>query len=382
MKVIDTETNGGALDNNLTNVWAVGVYDTETKEYSVFHDPTALHSVLTESSDPLIFHNAPFDLWVIHWFCGYLPPSTRVLHDTVILDYLLCPDRLHSLKECAKRAGTFKMDSPDFDELSDEMLVYLKQDVLATWEVFCDLYPKLNRQLHIAYEIEQKFLLPMTALNHNGVKIDSTFWEVALAELITERDKVREEILKLIPLIEGQTVVTKRLRASETVCVSSDLEEGKYVFQETMSDGRHAYKKVEPFNPGSADQRVAALKKLYGWEPTVMTKTGKAKCNKDVLKHLTFPLACLFRRSQDLDKIYTTYGETLLDKVHGDGRIYTHFNGVNTLTGRLTSSSPSLQTIPSSGVGASIRKMFVASEGKVLVGTDLDQSNRPTLDYM
>jgi len=373
MKVIDTETNGGALDNNLTNIWAVGVYDSCLQQYQVFTEPDPLFNCLAASEEALIFHNAPFDLWVIQRFCGYLPPLAREIHDTMILDYLLDQSRPHSLEECAKRAGTFKMESPNFDELSDEMLEYLKQDVMSTWEVFQHLYPQLTYQLRHIYALEQAFLLPMTELNHNGMKTSIDSWKAALEQITIEREENREEILSLVPVSMGKTVITKRLRSPETVCTPDDLQLGKYVYQGVTDDGRHSYTLVVPFNPGSTTQRIDALQRLYGWEPTELTLKGAAKCDKNVLDSLDYPLARLLQKSQEVGKLYSTYGESLLEKIHSNGRIYTHFNGVVTLTGRLSSSEPNLQTIPSSGAGVALRGMFVADEGKVLIDTDLDQ---------
>jgi DNA polymerase-1 len=57
-----------------------------------------------------------------------------------------------------------------------------------------------------------------------------------------------------------------------------------------------------------------------------------------------------------------------------DGRIHSTFNVEGAATGRLSSTNPNLQNIPVRGdLGGEIRKAFVATPGKVLLGADYSQ---------
>ena len=75
-----------------------------------------------------------------------------------------------------------------------------------------------------------------------------------------------------------------------------------------------------------------------------------------------------------LTKLKSTYADGLLKEISDDGRIHTSFQMTVTATGRLSSTEPNLQNIPiRRPQGAQIRRMFVASPGKVLVDADYSQ---------
>lgn len=72
---------------------------------------------------------------------------------------------------------------------------------------------------------------------------------------------------------------------------------------------------------------------------------------------------------RELNKLLTTYFEPLPQKVSPiDGRLHGQFKQSGTVTGRFASSDPNLQNIPYQA-----RKMFIAPEGKILVGMDFSK---------
>lgn len=69
-----------------------------------------------------------------------------------------------------------------------------------------------------------------------------------------------------------------------------------------------------------------------------------------------------------------TIADGLLEAIESDGRIRTNFNMTVTATGRLSSSNPNLQNIPTRGeLGNEMRRLFVAAPGNVLVDADYSQ---------
>ena len=105
------------------------------------------------------------------------------------------------------------------------------------------------------------------------------------------------------------------------------------------------------------------------------TKTGWST-NADVLEKLRgkHPIIAMILDYRMLTKLKSTYADGLLKLIDPDGRIRTNFQMTVTATGRLSSTEPNLQNIPvRKELGAQIRKMFIASEGKVLVDADYSQ---------
>ena len=105
------------------------------------------------------------------------------------------------------------------------------------------------------------------------------------------------------------------------------------------------------------------------------TKTGWST-NADVLEKLRgkHPIIEMILDYRMLTKLKSTYADGLLKLIDPDGRIRTNFQMTVTATGRLSSTEPNLQNIPvRKEQGGQIRKMFIASEGKVLVDADYSQ---------
>lgn len=105
------------------------------------------------------------------------------------------------------------------------------------------------------------------------------------------------------------------------------------------------------------------------------TKTGWST-NADILDKLRgkHPIIEAVLEYRMLTKLKSTYADGLLKVISPDGRIHTSFQMTVTATGRLSSTEPNLQNIPvRRKLGAEIRKMFVASPGKILVDADYSQ---------
>ena len=73
-------------------------------------------------------------------------------------------------------------------------------------------------------------------------------------------------------------------------------------------------------------------------------------------------------------KLKSTYADGLLKAMDPDGRVRTSFQMTVTATGRLSSTEPNLQNIPTrTDLGSEIRKMFIPAEGCLLVDADYSQ---------
>jgi DNA polymerase-1 len=79
---------------------------------------------------------------------------------------------------------------------------------------------------------------------------------------------------------------------------------------------------------------------------------------------------------REITKLKSTYIDPLLEYAENseEGRIHSKFNQLGTTTGRLSSSDPNLQNIPTrSSLGKEIKAMFVAPKGRKLVSADYSQ---------
>lgn len=141
------------------------------------------------------------------------------------------------------------------------------------------------------------------------------------------------------------------------------------------------------FFPGEAlnvnsNKQIATLLEAQG-AVLPLTPKGSKKVDKATLKQWTnIPTVPLLLEYSKYEKLLGTYVEPLLEQ-NKDGRIYASFNQISKdikgqtfgiSTGRLSSSSPNLQNIPSrTDEGSLIRKTFIAGKEKVLVDADYSQ---------
>lgn len=105
------------------------------------------------------------------------------------------------------------------------------------------------------------------------------------------------------------------------------------------------------------------------------TKTGRST-DEETLNELSaaHPMIPLFLEYRKIFKLVSTYIDALPKSVGAHGRIHSTFNVEGAATGRLSSTNPNLQNIPNRGqTGGEIRKAFIASPGKVLIGADYSQ---------
>ena len=77
---------------------------------------------------------------------------------------------------------------------------------------------------------------------------------------------------------------------------------------------------------------------------------------------------------REVEKLRSTYGESLLGEVQSDGRIHASFGQTVARTGRISSDRPNLHNIPvRSEIGKQFRRAFVPAEGTTFLVADYDQ---------
>jgi len=138
------------------------------------------------------------------------------------------------------------------------------------------------------------------------------------------------------------------------------------------------YAGVSGMNHNSPDQvRWLLYEKLNLPKPKFSTKKGtKPSVDKGLIVDLIdkHPYISPYLKYKELMTLRNSYTTSLRNDICSDGRVYGKFNQTGTGTGRLSSSGPNLQKIPSrSTLGKLIRRAFVAPDGCVMVKVDWDQ---------
>ena len=133
----------------------------------------------------------------------------------------------------------------------------------------------------------------------------------------------------------------------------------------------------ERFNINSPKQLGEVLfNKMMLPKPMKYGKGKVVSTAQDVLEELAahHHVPALVLEYRQLAKLKSNYLDQLPSLADGDGRVHTTFNQVGTATGRLSSTNPNLQNIPTrTALGREIRAAFIAAEGNVLMSADYSQ---------
>lgn len=126
----------------------------------------------------------------------------------------------------------------------------------------------------------------------------------------------------------------------------------------------------EGINPNSPKQLLSWLN-----AEGVMVSNTSAGTLEEHVDHPQIEALLEYRKAT---KIKGTYVDSYLAN-HRDGTLFPTFNVHGTTTGRLSSSNPNAQNVPSS---SKIRKIFQAREDKVLVGADYSQAELRSMSML
>ena len=182
---------------------------------------------------------------------------------------------------------------------------------------------------------------------------------------------------------ELELPLTRVLYDMENTGVRVNLEmfpEFRNKFHEEMDALSHEIYRlagVEPFNLNSPFQLSEVLFEKLRLSPKGAKKNmrGGYSTNAEILEKLAedHEVVRLILRYRELQKLLSTYIDGIQPLVK-DGVVHTTYYQTMTTTGRLSSANPNLQNIPvRTEEGKSLRKMFIAREGNVLIDADYSQ---------
>ncbi len=140
----------------------------------------------------------------------------------------------------------------------------------------------------------------------------------------------------------------------------------------------------ERFNLNSPKQLQVILFEKLGIKPTKKNKTGYSVDN-DVLEEIAknYDIARLILEYRGLAKLSSTYVEWLLKSVDTDRKIHTTYDSLGASTGRMSSTDPNLQNIPTGdGYAREIKECFVPSSWNILLVADYSQIELRILAFL
>ena len=141
----------------------------------------------------------------------------------------------------------------------------------------------------------------------------------------------------------------------------------------------------EEFNINSTKQLGVILFEKLKLTPSKKTKSGYST-DVDALEKLKgdHPIIEKILEYRQLAKLNSTYVEGMIPFINlKTGRVHTFFHQTITATGRLSSTEPNLQNIPTrTELGKKLRKVFKAEEGKIFLDADYSQVELRVLAHM
>ena len=318
-------------------------------QLAVEHVLARLRPLIEGETPEIIGQNIKYDLIILRRY-GIEPRG--ISFDAMIASHLSRPEeRHHNLEEIARHYLNYEMLS--YKELAgkegkiaqvpvDRVAFYAAEDAEIVYRVKRPLEEALEKAgaTRLFSEVEVPLISVLARMECNGILVDK--------DVLAAQGK---EIRGKLAIIEH------------------DLYE--------MAG--------EEFNPNSPRQVAQVLFDHLGLPVIDKTRTGPSTSAR-VLTELAVhhPLPGKLIEYRELQKLLSTYIDRLPAAINPDtGRIHTSFHQTSTATGRLSSSDPNLQNIPTrTEIGERIRRAFVAPPGSVLIGADYSQIELRLLAHM
>jgi DNA polymerase-1 len=307
----------------------------------------ALRPFLGDSKKSIVGHNLKYDSLVMSQH-GLAP--ARLTFDTMIAEWLVDPSSRHlGLKDMADAYLDVRMthieeligkgkNQINMSEVPVEKAApYAGADAEVTFRLVPILQKRMDEHnsTSLFQEIEMPLIPVLAKMEQAGVALDSNFLQGMSIELSQRLGEIETQIFAKVGY---------------------------------------------PFNLNSTQQLSKVLFETLGLEPPdrrKKTASGHFSTSADVLDELRgkHPVIDWMLEFRELAKLKSTYVDSLPLEVNPvTGRVHTSFNQTGSVTGRLASSDPNLQNIPTrTEIGRRVRQSFIAGEGKVLLSVDYSQ---------
>lgn len=354
---IDTETTGLKIWKDVPLFWSMA-WGEHKRICMPIDTLDCFKDCFKDAGKRWVFANAKFDM---HMLGNVGVDFAGDCVDTAVMHALLYEEESHALKDMAKKVlgwrwsdffDTFKplmlpdstkepkklksgmLSQPTRRETIQEMLMrchrenlpllvdYASNDAYGTLRIYEKLLEELRRtniyslypqwlptMEHLFFKTEVPFTKVLFTCERNGVYVDRPYLQNLRTPMWDEHEKLKREMVRL----------------------TGDPN----------------------FNPNSTEQLRDWFIRHEGLKPLMMTKGGKSgvklpSIDKGFLEHYEHEsdMAGLILRDRKLTKLIGTYIDGADEHLDQASRIHTRFNQDVARTGRLSSSDPNLQNIP------------------------------------
>lgn len=348
--------------------WGVLCFHKENKELEWVQETVIpyIRKWLEKSTRKKIFHNLQFDVSWLEKKLG-IAINSQFLEDTMIMYFLgvseTQPKNLKRLALYYTNLGNYDEEvekefvgvrgERHYEELPVVMLLqYNVLDAYATIQLYNCISSRLPQPLYRKV-IEAAYFL--TKVTQNGVYI-------SLPKIRIYEEEIKQEVEEKLTKLESLAIVREA--------------------KETFSEWRHkkGLSKLN-WNWNSGETLRYLLFEVLGLESEVKTETGKQSTSYKVIQGMQDNPACKLlvdlkhlwkERSLYTEKKVMEWGyKEEVGQKKNLGKLFPSYNIVGAQTGRLASSHPNMQNLPSE---SGLNRCFVAPPGHLIVEVDYSQN--------
>lgn len=381
--VCDLETAGleAATDPDVV-VWG-GTLTTEhgTTWYS---DLPSLWEAYKKSKRVIVFHNGKFDERVLS-LRGYKVPEW---HDTMVMAYQFEPGAPSQGVEAVARRlkireGKLKLPKDwSWNNPDQELLVrYAKQDGLVQFEILKRLLAKFDSQTWEFYlRVDAPYIQLALGMEDVGLYVAPKARDTLIEHL--------DDVLRtnLVTMLNTRLLVPAVVQWDGDKYVPSESAVVNYKRGKYTKNGvtKYAHCRLEELNPNSAGHIGWVMQEVFSWEPTEFTeKTQEPSITNETMGAFNADFTVALVEWLLASKVRGTFLKAFVTASDSNGYVHGKFNTCRTRSGRLSSSDPNLQNIPTrSELGHKVRELFTPPPGQLMFGGDLSNIELRVLAYL
>ena len=363
--IFDIETNG--LKPSI--IWCICAMK-DGKMYTLEMPDKQAWECLMEGVTEVIGHNIiRYDIPVVERLLD-VSIECKII-DTLVMSRLYNPqlEGGHSLAAWGERLKFPKGEYYDWTALTPDMVEYCKQDVRVTECLYKRLLQELAPFGDDSIDLEHQVQVGISQQIDNGWLLDQRKAFDLVAELTEKKNDLEADVhARFRPLPTFVKEIHPKLKKDGSISTV-----GLKFLGEDLDQVGGPFSRIDwpEFNLGSR-QQIGRYLRLFGWKPEKFTENGQAIVDEKVLEGVTdIPEAQLIAEYLMVQKRIAMV-QSWIDAVEDDGRIRGNVNSCGAVTGRMTHSTPNLAQVPAVGApyGYECRSLFMAAEGRKLVGVD------------